>query len=182
MRIRKMFTLSVVFASLFLIQPTTDIGATPRSLKTKSFETLDKNTKRQIECLTDNIFFEAGAESHSGKIAVAFVTMNRAKSDLYPKDVCDVVKQKIGKTCQFSWVCSKKTTSKKVLTIEDFMMYTYLRSIAIDVFFHHEKLLDPSRGALFYHADYVKPNWKMPIKKTTKIGKHIFYKMKETNT
>jgi spore germination cell wall hydrolase CwlJ-like protein len=29
------------------------------------------------------------------------------------------------------------------------------------------------KGALYYHADYVSPGWKLP--KIDKIGRHIFY-------
>ena len=34
-----------------------------------------------------------------------------------------------------------------------------------------------NKGALYYHADYVNPRWKLD--KTTIIGRHIFYKPKE---
>jgi spore germination cell wall hydrolase CwlJ-like protein len=33
---------------------------------------------------------------------------------------------------------------------------------------------DVTKGATYYHADYVNPGWNLP--KTTKIGRHIFYK------
>jgi spore germination cell wall hydrolase CwlJ-like protein len=32
------------------------------------------------------------------------------------------------------------------------------------------------KEALYYHADYVKPNWGKPV--VAKIGRHIFYKEK----
>lgn len=32
-----------------------------------------------------------------------------------------------------------------------------------------------SMGANHYHADYVNPHWARYMKKTTKIGRHIFY-------
>jgi spore germination cell wall hydrolase CwlJ-like protein len=35
-------------------------------------------------------------------------------------------------------------------------------------------MIDPSRGSLFYHADYVSPNWR-GLQKVTVIGRHIFY-------
>ena len=34
--------------------------------------------------------------------------------------------------------------------------------------------LDSITDALYYHADYVSPNWK--YKRVAKIGAHIFYK------
>ena len=45
------------------------------------------------------------------------------------------------------------------------------------------KLLDNDRqwvditdGALFYHANYVRPSWRKKFKRTTEIDKHIFYR------
>ncbi|MBJ7298438.1 MAG: cell wall hydrolase [Dolichospermum sp.] len=39
---------------------------------------------------------------------------------------------------------------------------------------NYEILDDVTKGALYYHADYVNPRWKLI--KTTTIGRHIFYK------
>ena len=35
--------------------------------------------------------------------------------------------------------------------------------------------LDPTRGALWYHADYVAPKWRKAFLPVRKIGQHIFY-------
>ena len=68
--------------------------------------------EREIECLAKNIYYEAGAESFEGKVAVAQVTVNRSEDDRYPDTVCNVVNQKTSFAnkivCQFSWVCNKK--------------------------------------------------------------------------
>jgi spore germination cell wall hydrolase CwlJ-like protein len=39
-------------------------------------------------------------------------------------------------------------------------------------------LEDPSKGALFYHADYVNPQWRN-MEHLTTIGRHIFYIRKD---
>lgn len=180
MRLRIFLTLSVAILLMgFTYAKTTD----PKlKLNYVSYHSLDKNTKKEIDCLVDNIFFESGAEPHDGKIAVAFVTMNRVKSEGYPSSVCGVIKQKNNNVCQFSWYCQKKTTVKNVLTLSQESLYNYMRDIAMLVYFNHDKLKheDPSKGALFYHADYVDPKWKN-VKKTTKIGRHIFYRKKDEN-
>jgi spore germination cell wall hydrolase CwlJ-like protein len=36
--------------------------------------------------------------------------------------------------------------------------------------------IDITDGALFYHADNIRPSWAKTKKRTTKIGNHIFYK------
>ena len=39
--------------------------------------------------------------------------------------------------------------------------------------------LDITDGALFYHADYVKPRWAETMNITARIDNHIFYKPKK---
>ena len=45
------------------------------------------------------------------------------------------------------------------------------------VYANYEKMHDMTQGALFYHADYVNPRWK--LERTTVIGRHIFYKQRD---
>lgn len=181
MRLRIVTALSVALFLVFFAVPVfTDHNKKPETTpkvvhKKYDYHSLSASVKREIDCLVDNIFYESSTESHDGKIAVAFVTMNRVNSDDYPKTVCGVVKQKTNKVCQFSWYCQKKTTLRNHLTISQESLYNYIREIAMHVYFDHGKIYDPSHGALFYHATYVSPNWKNVVK-TVKIGKHIFYK------
>jgi spore germination cell wall hydrolase CwlJ-like protein len=65
---------------------------------------------RELKCLADNIYYEAGNQSTQGKLAVAAVTINRVKSPKFPKSVCAVVYQRTKRVCQFSWVCEGKKT------------------------------------------------------------------------
>lgn len=127
--------------------------------------------EEQLNCLAKNIYFEAATESFEGKVAVAQVTLNRVESGKFPSDVCDVVFQKtkfVNKIiCQFSWNCVKGP--KLVKTTPE---YIESEMVAKKVLLENFRL--PSlEKALYYHADYIKPNWKKP--KIVKIGKHIFY-------
>jgi len=131
---------------------------------------LTKETQKQIDCLAANIYHEAKGESNDGKIAVALVTLNRTQDPRFPKDICSVVKQKVNSTCQFSWFCTPVTIKAREL-------YDKARDVAIHVYVNYEKIPDITGGALFYHADYVNPQWK--LQKTTVIGRHIFYKDKD---
>lgn len=143
---------------------------------------LTKEAKRQVECLTDNIFFESAYEPDQGKIAVAFVTINRVNSGIFAKDICGVVKQKVQDVCQFSWYCIEKTnrlSHTKDLTFEQEKVYNDITKIALDVYLNYEKMYDPTNGALFYHADYVNPGWKNMVRTAT-IGRHIFYIRKDS--
>jgi spore germination cell wall hydrolase CwlJ-like protein len=132
------------------------------------FET-EKNpilyNRKDIQCLARNIFFEAGTESMLGKIAVGQVTVNRVKIGHWGETVCDVVHAKD----QFSW------TNKKDLKI-DKDSRTYRDSVvAAKRVLSERKRLRILRHALFYHADYVRPNWIDRDQKIGKIGTHVFY-------
>jgi spore germination cell wall hydrolase CwlJ-like protein len=160
------------------------VNAKPKPKSEFRFSDLSPSVQREIVCLTDNIFFESAKEPYEGKVAVAFVTLNRVQSSLYPKTVCEVVKQKTETVCQFSWYCNPAIREKsyiKNLTASERVVYNEIMKIAIFTYFNHKKIFDPSRGAIFYHADYVRPNWKNLIRTTT-IGRHIFYTHKNYNS
>ena len=147
-----------------------------------NYNQLRPEVKAEIECLTNNIFFEAAHEPRKGKEAVAFVTLNRVNSGLYPQSICGVVKQKTTGVCQFSWYCQEKENRlsySKNLTRAQEVLYNEIRDLAIYVYANYEKLTDPTKGALFYHADYVRPKWRNVVYSTT-IGRHIFYVRKDT--
>src|ERR1700685_59090 len=46
-----------------------------------------------LECLAENVYFEARGEPLEGQYAVAEVTLNRTRSDHFPHTVCGVVHQ-----------------------------------------------------------------------------------------
>jgi spore germination cell wall hydrolase CwlJ-like protein len=134
------------------------------------YHQLSKEKRKQIDCLAENIYYEAGNQSREGKMAVAFVTINRMESGKFPSTICGVVHQKTGEVYQFSWVAVKNRLSK----IPD-SMYNDILQLATMMYFNHEQLKDITDGAMFYHADYVNPGWK-GLKKTKVIGQHIFYR------
>ena len=133
-----------------------------------AYSELTKDAKRQVDCLAENIYYEAGYEAEKGKVAVALVTLNRVEDPRFPKDICGVVKQKTQGTCQFSWFCAPVKRNKGSEA------YQSAKEVAVYVYANYEKLHDITKGALYYHADYVNPGWK--LQKTVTIGRHIFYK------
>jgi spore germination cell wall hydrolase CwlJ-like protein len=144
-----------------------------------SYNDLSPKAKQQVECLAQNIYFESSHEPEEGQIAVGMVIMNRVKSGIFPDTICGVVKQKTQSTCQFSWFCEGKFDVKS-LTHFNYSLYNSIRELAVYVYANHNKMEDPSRGALFYHADYVHPKWKN-VTYLTQIGRHKFYDTKEKN-
>jgi spore germination cell wall hydrolase CwlJ-like protein len=132
------------------------------------YQLVSSYTEQQMNCLAQNIYYEAATESFEGKLAVAQVTLNRVKSGKFGNTVCKTVYQKIKKTCQFSWVCEKKNRLMRYDSLE--FIESKEAAYRILVGGHHVKKLN---NALYYHAVYVDPKWnKKPI---AKIGKHIFY-------
>jgi N-acetylmuramoyl-L-alanine amidase len=132
-----------------------------------AYTELTKDAKKQIDCLAENIYYEAGWEPPSGQLAVALVTLNRVNDPRFPKDICDVVKQKKQGTCQFSWFCEPPKPKNQNVYIKNL-------EVALYAYANYERIQDLTQGAIYYHADYVNPRWK--LEKTTKIGRHIFYK------
>jgi spore germination cell wall hydrolase CwlJ-like protein len=128
--------------------------------------------EKSLDCLAMNVYREAGHEPFEGKVAVAQVTLNRVNSNKFPRDVCAVVYQKTRFTerviCQFSWYCDSKHRNRPV----DDEAYEESYRVAKMVFLEDFKL-ESIENALYYHADYVNPNWK--LKRIAKIGTHIFY-------
>ena len=120
---------------------------------------------RDLKCLAQNIFFEAGTESMLGKIAVGQVTVNRVKIGHWGETVCEVVKAKD----QFSW------TNRDDLSIDTDSKNYKESLVAAKKVLQERKRLRILRSALFYHADYVRPKWADKNQKVTTIEKHIFY-------
>jgi hypothetical protein len=63
---------------------------------------------------------------------------------------------------------------KGLLTTENNSLYNKVTELALSFYLYTEKFKDPTRGALFFHADYVKPGWNN-MKYTVQIGRHLFY-------
>jgi spore germination cell wall hydrolase CwlJ-like protein len=121
-------------------------------------------TKNDVECLTKNIYYEAGVEDHRGKYAVAHVTINRLKTGYWGNTICQVVYAKK----QFSWTLATK------LPRPNSQLWAESEAIARSTLAGYRV-----RGlvkSLYYHAIYIKnPNWADPTEEAGQIGNHVFY-------
>jgi len=130
--------------------------------------------REELTCLAQNIYFEARSEPLEGKLAVAHVVMNRVASQYFPDSVCGVVQDgtdEVLHRCQFSWYCDGKPDE-----VEDQGAWAEATELASQVYWGRAE--DPSSGALWYHADYVKPVWRKAFAEGPTIGRHIFYTRK----
>lgn len=125
---------------------------------------------QEMDCLALTIYFEARGEPKVGQMAVGHVVMNRVANPLFPAGVCDVVQQggKLGLGCQFTWWCDELSDLPT-----DPRAWERSRAYARRVYWDYSK--DPTAGALWYHADYVAPYWRLSFVQGPKIGRHIFY-------
>ena len=144
---------------------------------------------KQLNCLAENIYYEAKNESFNGQAAIARVVINRIKYG-FANTPCKVVHQvtlitKINeetleeykvKVCQFSWVCENKSKPN----VNDPKFQQALQ-IAYDVLAKDAYTDIVPKSALFFHNLSVDPLW--PYRQVAKIGNHIFYsKNKKTVT
>jgi spore germination cell wall hydrolase CwlJ-like protein len=132
-----------------------------------------RDREKQLDCLAINIYREAGHEPFEGKVAVGQVTMNRVVDGRFGKDVCGVVYQKNvvmeRVICQFSWACDSVHRNRPINKPAYTESYEVAKKVLLEGF-----RLDIMKKAMYYHADYVNPNWR--LEKIGKIGRHVFYK------
>ena len=135
--------------------------------------------KKELVCLTHNVYFEARGEDIAGKFAVARVTQNRLNSGKFGSSICEVVKQQRNEVCQFSWWCSKslrEMAESGLLERTDSQAYIESKIVAEAVLSGAE--FNPVGEATYYHAVQVSPGWKK-LEKVAKVGKHVFYKERD---
>lgn len=155
-----------------VVQPSKPKEPTPEELyKQASF--LDivplgdtfRYTDTDLFCMAKNIYHEARGEPTLGKYAVAQVTVNRVKDSRFRDTVCGVVFQPY----QFSWANNRSVR----WTRPSGPAWNESLEIAQEVL-EEGATIKGMENALYFHANYVRPNWRN-VRKVTKIGAHIFY-------
>lgn len=139
---------------------------------------LDKDSDKikmsnDLYWLAMNIYHEAGNQSMQGKLAVGVVTLNRMNHEtLFASTIEDVVKERK----QFSWynnVREVKTPAASRAWNES--LYAAKTLLTTD---ENSDIVSLLSGVTHYHATYIKPRWSKSLEKVTKIGDHIFYRIK----
>ncbi len=127
--------------------------------------------EEELNCLALNIYHEARNEPDEGQFAVAHVVLNRIADRRFPDTVCKVIRQggeRVRHRCQFSWWCDGRSDRPRNLR-----KWRNIKAMAEAVYWGRS--VDPTGGALWYHADYVSPYWGRIFKRSRQIGRHIFY-------
>lgn len=125
--------------------------------------------EREVQCLAENVYHEARGESVRGQLAVALVTRNRVAEEGRPNSICGVVWERNRRGCQFSWTCDGRSDR---ITDRESYSAIYERMLS----FYTDNPFDFTRGANYYHANYVRPSWSRAFRQTVQVGTHIFYR------
>lgn len=126
-------------------------------------------------CLALNIYHEARGEPLAGRVAVAFVTLNRVESPYYPDDVCAVVWEKRWRSdlqryvAQFSWTLDGASDQPS-----DRRAWHDALELARRVLARHPE--NNVGDATLYHAHHVEPHWASHRERVRRVGQHIFYR------
>jgi spore germination cell wall hydrolase CwlJ-like protein len=127
--------------------------------------------EKELQCLAQSVYYEAGSESMKGKIAVAQIALNRTKDVRFPKSICGVINQRTNihskVYCQYSYQCSKKI--KKINRREFDSSMQAAKMVLIE-----GVRLPEITHALYFHATSVRVRHKKST--VSHIGNHVFYR------
>lgn len=124
---------------------------------------------RDLDCMTDAVYFEARGESKRGQQAVATVVMNRVRNPHFPKTVCGVVFQRAAGGCQFSFACDGSMRHGREQNAWDEARRVAARALS-------GYLLRDVGSATHFHTVDVSPDWGPQMLKVAQVGLHIFYR------
>jgi N-acetylmuramoyl-L-alanine amidase len=168
--------ITIVLCLLLSLQA---LGGATKASAHKDYEgSYQRESEQRVEtaslnCLAETIFYEAGNQPTEGKIAVAFVVLNRAHRG--GKTICEVVHQTLNRQCQFRWYCNLPLRKRP----KDRMQWGESRQLARSMLDHPENYEDPTFGAVAFRAATDSSRWfRLALIRTVTIGAHIFYREK----
>lgn len=131
-----------------------------------------RSASRDLDCLTQAVYFEARGESPAGQAAVAQVVLNRVRKAGFPKSVCGVVFQGSarGAGCQFSFTCDGSMKRAR-----ETQAWSQARRIAKRAL--AGAVMTAVGDATHFHTVHVSPDWSRELRQVAQVGLHIFYRM-----
>ena len=176
-RFKKILTWTIMSTTVIALTAIpTALGSEATDFGFKIVKQKEDKIARQLTCLARNVFYEARGESMQGQMAVAQVTVNRARSGIFPIDLCAVVSQTTAiaggdRVCQFSWYCDNQLSKTRVISPTDPAYIAAKR-----VFIEGHRIASISKDVYFFrrHDVAMQSNW--PNTTVAQIGNHVFYK------
>jgi spore germination cell wall hydrolase CwlJ-like protein len=124
---------------------------------------------RQMDCLSQAVYYEARGESAAGQAAVAQVVLNRVRHPAFPKSVCAVVYQGVeDHSCQFSFACDGSTREPR-----EPLAWRRAQSIAAKAMSGY--VMVQVGTATHFHVATLPTAWDGMLK-VAEVGAHVFYR------
>ena len=161
--IHRILTLLAVLGLAACVEETPTETAAP-SLASTSY------TPEDQQCMAEAMYHEARGTGSVGMRAVGEVVLNRAFHPKYPGTICGVIDHRMGGRCQFSYRCDGRPDTNFRETDE----FHKAQVVALELLTRRGE--DITRGALYYHAIGITPEWFRSLSPTGQFGKHLFYK------
>jgi len=125
---------------------------------------------RQLDCLSDAVYYEARGESSDGQEAVAQVVLNRVRHPAFPKTICGVVFQGAQTHgCQFSFTCDgamrapkEPAAWRRAQTVAGHALAGFVMTAVGD--------------ATHFHVARLGGLWGGGLLRVAQVGAHIFYR------
>lgn len=145
------------------------LNANPAARPFRLGSALDQS--RDLECLTQAVYYEARGEGRDGMKAVAQVVLNRARHPAFPKTVCGVVFQGSGRStgCQFSFTCNGAMRGAV-----NRAAWNRARDVASNAL--SGQVFAAVGNATHFHTTGVAPGWRNSLIRVNQVGDHLFYR------
>ena len=129
------------------------------------------DASRDLDCLTQAVYYEARGEGRDGMKAVAQVVLNRVRHPAFPKTICGVVFQGAarGSGCQFSFTCSGVMRGGVNRAAWD-------RARAVASGAMSGSVFASVGNATHFHTTGVSPTWRNSLIQVSQVGSHLFYR------
>ncbi len=129
------------------------------------------DASRDLECLTQAVYYEARGEGRAGMQAVAQVVLNRARHGAFPNSVCGVVYQGANRStgCQFSFTCNG--AMRRGVNQSAWRRAHDVASSALS-----GQVYSAVGNATHFHTTAVSPRWRHSLVPVGQVGSHLFYR------
>ena len=128
-------------------------------------------SSRELECLSEAVYYEARGETPSGQAAVAQVVLNRVRHPSFPKSICGVVFQGAyaHTGCQFSFACDGSMRRTREAGAWKRAQRVATRALSGNV-------MTEVGAATHFHTTGVAPGWGPRLLRVAQVGMHVFYR------
>jgi spore germination cell wall hydrolase CwlJ-like protein len=128
------------------------------------------SSARELECLSQAVYYEARGEGPSGQAAVAQVVLNRVRHPAFPKSVCGVVFQGASAgRCQFSFACDGS-----IRRTHEAGAWRRAQRVAASAL--SGRVAAEVGNATHFHAARIAPGGGRMVR-VAAIGQHVFYRV-----